>query len=416
MIKRFGALALSFLFLNFIFFSASTASAATLGPATTYAELSALAASASDGDVLLVSGTLDASGQEALSFPASVRITSQPGEPAAISGLRLRDAKVTFSEITLSDSLSVAGTSYIELARGVQITGASGTSGIAFDGNGSLLMDHSVSVTGGDAGAGISISHRGGDFYGNIDGVVRGGDGSTGGPGVIVSPLENAGAMMISGTIRGGDGTDVGGHALGLFDLSGNAYITVDSVVQGGSGSLGGDGIQLVSAGGLVSVGISGTVTGGQGRNYGGNGMILMNASDSASIRVSGELGGGDVTGVDAQPGTSLIIAGGSSSSHVLLDNCLMTDGVQLASVAEPTPEAIITPLPEITASAVDIAVLPTPPGETPEAEPSPDPTPTTLPTPENTAGPATPPEAEPTPTPLVATPSEAAEAEPLQP
>ncbi|MDO5378426.1 MAG: hypothetical protein Q4G52_08835 [Clostridia bacterium] len=415
MIKRVGALSLSFILLT-----ASPAYAATLGPATTYEELSSLAASAADGDILLVSGVLDASGQEALTSSSSIRISSQSGEAAVISGLRLRDAKVTFTDITLSDSLSVEGTSYIELAGGVSVTGASGGSGIAFDGNGSLLMERGVSVTGGASSAGISISHRGGDFYGGIDGIVRGGSGSTGGPGLVVSPLESSGAMMISGAIYGGEGTDVGGHALGLFELSGNAYITVDGIIQGGSGSLGGDGIQLVSAGDQVSVGISGTVTGGQGRNYGGNGMILMNAGGSSVVHVSGSLGGGNATGESAQPGTSLIIAGGSSSSHILLDDCLMTDGTLLSPTPEPTPEPPITPLPEITASAVEIAALPTPPGETeqPEADASPDIVPTTLPTPETTPSPdsATPSEAETTPTPSVATPAEAAQADAQQP
>lgn len=412
MIKRIGALSLSLLLFTLSF---SSAAAATLGPATTYDELLALAASASSGDVLLVSGTLDASGQQALTVSSSVRISSQSGETAVISGLRLRDARVIFSDITLSDSLSVEGTSHIELARGVDITGAAGGSGIAFDGNGSLLMDRGVSVTGGSASPGISISHRGGDFYGDIDGTVRGGDGSTGGLGLVVSPLETSGAMMISGAIYGGDGTEVGGHALGLFELSGNAYITVDGVVQGGSGSLGGDGIQLVSAGDQVSVGISGTVTGGQGQNYGGNAMILMNAGGSSTIHVSGALGGGDAVGEGAQPGTSLIIAGSSSASHMQLDDCLMTDGRLLSATPEPTPEPMITPLPEITSSAVEIATLPTPPGwgEPAEATASPDVTPTALPTPEATPLPdtATPSEAQTTPTPEVATPAEAAEA-----
>lgn len=409
--RLFRALSLSLLLLMLC---PPAAGASTLGPARTYEELLELAASASDGDVLLVSGALDAAGCEPLSVPASVKISSQSGENAVISGLRLRDSKVIFTDITLADSLNVEGTSYIELSRGVSVTGASGVSGLAFDGNGSLLLDRGVSVTGGSDSAGITISHRGGDFYGGIDGTVRGGGGSIGGLGLVVSPLESSGAMMISGAIYGGDGTDVGGHALGLFELSGNAYITVDGVLQGGSGTLGGDGIQLVSAGDQVSVGISGTVTGGQGRSYGGNAMILMNASGSSTIHVSGALGGGDVTGEHAQPGTSLIIAGNSSSSHMQLDNCLMTDGRFLAPTPEPTPEPLITPLPEITSSVIDIEALATPPVEADQPTSSPDINPTTLPTPEATPSPddATPPETQPTPMPEVATPAEAAEAE----
>lgn len=409
MMNLFRALSLSLLL---FLLCLPAAGASTLGPVRTYEELLELASSASDGDILLVSGALDAAGREPLSVSSSVQISSQSGENAVISGLRLRDARVTFADITLSDSLNVEGTSYIELGHGVSVTGASGVSGLAFDGNGSLLLDRSVSVTGGSASAGITISHRGGDFYGGIDGTVRGGDGSIGGLGLVVSPLESAGAMMISGAIYGGDGTDVGGHALGLFELSGNAYITVDGMLQGGSGTLGGDGIQLVSAGDQVSVGISGTVTGGQGRNYGGNAMILMNAGGSSVIHVSGALGGGDATGAHAQPGTSLIIAGNSSSSHMQLDDCLMTDGRLLAPTPEPTPEPLITPLPEITSSVVEIGKLPTPPGETGQPELTPDVTPTTLPTPETTPSPDGATSAETQPTPEIATPAEAAKAE----
>jgi len=141
--------------------------------------------------------------------------------------------------------------------------------------------------------------------------------------------------------------------------------------------------------------------------------MILMNAGGSSTIHVSGVLGGGDATGEHAQPGTSLIIAGNSSSSHMQLDNCLMTDGQLLAPTPVPTPEPLITPLPEITSSVVEIGELPTPPGEAIQPDPSPDVTPTSLPTPETTPAPddAASPEAQPTPMPDAATPAEASEA-----
>ena len=348
--------------------------AATLGPAGSYNELLELAAGAADGDIILISGRIAADSAPLVIRPAVTIRSAAPGA-ASISGLSISDSSVTFSGVVLENTLNVSGTSYIELKNGSSVTGAGGDSGIRFDGNGALLLGADCSVTGGSDGAGVSISHRSGDFYSSLEGTVTGGSGNTGGPGVVVSPLSRSGTMMISGEILGGSGEIIGGHALNLFDLSGNAYITVAGSVTGGSGEIGGDGIQLVSASDHVNVGITGSVKGGEGSGYGGDAMLLMNASGSASISLSGTLSGGNATQSDAQPGTSLLIVGDSTSARTRVDNCILEDGLLLSAAATPaatpapTPIPAVTPLPAITASLVLPTLLPERIEEEPEKE-----------------------------------------------
>lgn len=413
--NRFKALVLGVCFL-FIF--TSSASAAVLGPALTYEELRQLVSGAQDGDVILVSGALSGEGYDPLTCSASLTITSDSDSPATLSGVRLQDASIQFSSINLADSLSVSGTSHIELRSGVQITGAPGQSGLSFDGNGSLLMYPGAAVIGGEGGEGMIIRHRGGDFYGGIEGTVRGGDGTTGGAGLTISPLTDTGTLMISGAIEGGTGSAMGGQALNLYDLSGNAYVTVSGKLQGGSGAVGGDGVQLVAASGSVSVGIEAQISGGQGEAFGGDALILMNISGASSINLEGSLTGGDVTETGAQPGMSLLVVGETTASRTRVGDCHLQDGRDLAALnatptpsPEPTPVSDVTPLPEITSSMDEAVALPslepTPsptPAPTPTAEPTEEPTaqPTVQPTAEPTVEPTSEPTAEPTAEPTV--------------
>lgn len=363
MLKRLWALSLASIIL---LLSVSGACAQTLGPADTFEALHELLRSAQDGDVILVSGNLSADGQEPLCAASSVRIASVDGQIASISGLHLRDASISFDHIRLTDTLAIDGSSNVQLGNAVTVSGGDAQSGIRFSGNGTLIVERGCVVEGGREGDGIDIRHSGGDFYGSIEGHVVGGSGSVGGAGVVISPLSEAGAIMITGTIQGGRGSSLGGHALNLYDLSGNAYVTVDGTLQGGEGSVGGDGIQLISADGNVNVGIGGEVKGGSGESFGGTALILMNASGSASFNLSGSFSGGDALDSGAQPGASLQLVGDSTAIRTRIGDCILEDGRPFAGDASPEPTEqpllpSITPLPEISSSIEDVTTLETP-------------------------------------------------------
>lgn len=336
----------------------SSAFAQTLGPVSSFDELSQAIASAQDGDVILLSGEISATDEEPLSTSASVRLKSESG--AVVRGLRLKDAAIAFTGIAFEEGLVVDGTSHISLGSGVTVTGADECAALSFSGSGALIVERGCEIEGGSGAPGISIRHEGGEFYSSIEGHVAGGDGSSGGAGMIVSPLKEGAAVMITGTIQGGSGTSLGGHALNLYDLSGNAYITVGGTLQGGAGSIGGDGIQLVSTSDNVSVGISGQIKGGQGESHGGNALILMNAEGASSVNLSGYFSGGDGIGDDAQPGTSLHLVGDDASLRARIDNCILEDGKHLRP--SPAPEAAPAPEP---------AEIPEPADTTGEATPS---------------------------------------------
>lgn len=348
MIKRIRAFSFA---LWMVFFSCSSAFAQTFGPVSSYDELRSAVACAQSGDTILLSGEISAESSEPLSTSAFIHLKSETG--AVVRGLRLQNAALAITDIVLEDGLTVDGTSQISLGSGVTVSGADGSAALAFSGNGALIVERSCEIEGGAGAPGISIRHDGGEFYSSIEGCVTGGDGSSGGAGMIVSPLKEGGAVMITGSIKGGSGTSVGGHALNLYDLSGNAYITVGGTLQGGDGAIGGDGIQLVSASDNVSVGISGQVKGGQGESYGGNALILMNAEDASSVNLSGHFSGGDAIGDGAQPGTSLNLVGDSAPLRTRIDNCILEDGKHLRPAAEPQPTPDVTALPEITGEPV---------------------------------------------------------------
>lgn len=362
----------------FLLLSPITSSyAATLGPAQTYDDLRELLASADRGDIILVSGAISADDNVPLHTTSSVRLSSSDGTPSSISGLRLQDASVSFADITLCDSLIVGGTSHIQLASDVSVSGAYGLSGLSFTGNGTLIIDPGCSVTGGSEGDGISISHSGGEFYASIEGNVQGGSGASGGSGVTIAPLSSHSAVMIAGSIQGGSGSSLGGHALNLYNLSGNAYVTVDANLRGGDGVIGGNGIQLVAARDRVNVGIDGKIKGGRGESYGGDALILMNAEGASSFQLSGTFSGGDASGRSAQPGTSLQLVGDSTAAHTHVVDCILEDGMRVASSTFPSSVGTptVTPLPEIETSIRSIEFLTTPPYESQET-PSQDATP----------------------------------------
>jgi len=149
--KRFKAFVLSVCLILSLSFSAS---AATHGPATSYKQLLDLAEKAQEGDVLLVSGSLSAEGYSPLSPQGYLLIQSVSGDPATLRSMQLADARISFSNIHIEDSLSITGTSHIELSDGVSVKGAPGKSGVWFDGSGSLLVYPGCVVTGGEGGDG----------------------------------------------------------------------------------------------------------------------------------------------------------------------------------------------------------------------------------------------------------------------
>ena len=322
MIVRIWALALSFLFFICI---ALSSLAATHGPVESIDELRSLLIDAASGDTVLIRGNLSASDSPALSTSAFVRIQSDGS--ASISGLRLKDASISFSDIAITDTLSVSGTSHVYLGRNVSVTGSSGNAGLSFSGSGTLIVEAGTGIRGGSGAAGLSIRHQGGEFFGSIEGSISGGSGLDGGVGMVVSPLQNNGALMITGSFVGGDGNGAGGHALTLYELSGTAYITVDGRLKGGGGSIGGDGIQIVSARDTVNVGISGQTKGGPGSSYGGDALVLLNVQDASAFHISGHFSGGDAMNKDAQPGTSIQLVGNAAAARARIENCILEDG-----------------------------------------------------------------------------------------
>lgn len=386
--RRIWTLVLSFIILATTTLSAS---ASVLGPTLSYEELRSLIAGASEGDTILVSGEIHAQNQSPLCADTFVHLRADGS--STISGLSIANSSLSVSGITLTDTLSITGTSHIQLGKGVSISGASGSVGLSFHGNGALIIERGCTIEGGSCSTGASISHSNGEFYASIEGSILGGSGVSGGTGLVISPLRDNGAVMITGSIEGGKGDTTGGHALNLYDLRGNAYITVDGRLEGGSGSIGGDGIQLVSASDNVSVGISGTIKGGSGKNYGGDALILMNAQDASSFHISGHFAGGDGISENAQPGTSIQLVGNAAATRARIDNCILEDGKSFR--ATPAPAVTATPDP-----TMEPEVEPTPTAEptlnpVPEATATPDAVPTTVPITEPSVAPSTSPSEE---------------------
>lgn len=324
------------------------ADADTLGPAASYAELHDLLLKASSGDTIVISDDISALDAPPLHIPVSVRIKSDDSD--AIRGLQLVDSSVAFSDISMTDTLSISGTSHILLGKNVFVTGSpAGTAALSFSGCGTLIVEGGCTIAGSSGSDALSIQHQGGEFYGSIEGIIRGGSGTTGGSGLIISPLQNNGALMITGSISGGDGDHIGGHALNLYDLSGNACITVDGHMTGGSGLIGGNGIQIVSTRDNVSVGVNGFAKGGSGENYGGDALILMNPQDASSFHISGHFSGGDALGEGGHPGTSIQLVGNAAAARARIENCILEDGKPFKPTPMPTAAPTLVPTAEPT-------------------------------------------------------------------
>ena len=333
MFKCIHLFALIFL-LHIIIFSPALGD--VLGPATSYEALSSLLLDASDGDIILVSGEIEASDSTPLSTQSVVHIRSD--ESAVIHALRLHNASVNFSSVSFSDSLVVSGDSHIQLGRRVSIFGSPQKPALSFSGSGTLIIENGCSIEGGLNSPGVFINHQSGEFYGSIEGRIRGGEGTNGGAGLLISPLQNNGAVMITGVIEGGAGDGTGGHALNLYNLSGNAYVTIDGNLRGGSGAIGGNGIQIVSVSDTVTIGVEGQAKGGSGTSHGGNALILMNAQDASSFRISGLFSGGDAVAEHASPGTSLRLVGDTVAARARIENCILEDGRSFKATPVPSP------------------------------------------------------------------------------
>lgn len=384
MTKRIGALALSICLMLAVF---CPALGAQLGPVSTYDDLLLLASSAANGDTLLISGTVIAT--PVVPLTTNVQIQIHGMDDASLVSLALHNANVVFSNLTLTDGLTITGESYVQLEHGVSVLGSAGQRAVDFTGSGALLLDPGSEAFGGDSASGVQIAHTGGDLYISIDGKVVGGAGETGGTAVIIDPLGNSGAAMITGELIGGAGSEFGGNALDLHNLSGNALITVDGHLTGGAGSIGGSGLQLITAEDSVNAGLGGRIIGGTGKTYGGDAAMLMNVSGAASIALSGSLIGGNATAANATPGQSLKLLGKTTAMHTLVADCVLQDGQLVYATST------ITPLPEIPSSAEE-------PEATPVPEIKPLPTLTPIDSVEPTVEPSATPTIEPTTTPTV--------------
>lgn len=407
-------------------------SIALAGAITTYDDLVEAAATAEDGDVLLLEGEIVAGGR-ALSSARRVVLKSVEGGEAEIKGLQLSDADIAFSGVVLSGGLRVSGESYVELLPGTSVRGASGQDAVYFEGIGSLTIESGASVRGGKAANAVTVRGSGGDVHVAVHGELHGGGGADGGAGLQVENLAGASSVVVSGDVRGGAASGIGGNAVNLYSLGGETNAILAGDVRGGDGRVGGSAVQIVGLTDSVNAALGGSAVGGNGSDFGGDTVVVMNVQSGASITVAGSLSAGNVPETGERPGVSLRIVDEISAGHVSLEDAHLRDGeIVPAGVETPTPEPTATPMPTpvpgITAS-VPVATLPPdeaePDGEptgTPTAEPTGAPTqtptqaptqaptqePTGAPTAEPTRAPTEAPTQEPTPTQAPATPSEA--------
>ena len=343
-----------------------TGQSVVLGPAEDYPGLLSLAQQAQNGDIVTIRGLIDASSGIPLSTSSWITLTSGDASPSVIYGLNVSNASVTMSNVHLADSLFIDGNSDVELQNNVSIQGSRFNSALTFSGSGQLIIDPSCHIIGEEGAAGVTISQTSGAFYGALEGEITGGRGSTGGAGVIISPLRENGILLISGQVAGGSGSDMGGNGANLYGIASNAYISIAGMLSGGAGEVGGDGIQIISPGDNTIIGVNATVSGGQGNSYGGNGIILMNANGASSISLSGHFMGGDTTAPQSEPGQSVLLVG-DSYLHTNIGDCLLLDGSsRYVSPVEETPVPTATPVPLLTEVPATVpveepAVLPDP-------------------------------------------------------
>ena len=321
----------------------------TYGPAQSLRELTETMQALRKDDVLLVRGTIttrdDASGE-----PVVIR---SPGRNnVRIRGLHLEDARITFENVILEDSLTASGDCEIILRSGTEVIGGRKKPGIVFSGSGRLLMEPGSRASGGEEAPGLSIRHASGEFYAGLEGTILGGGGVNGGAGVHVSSLGEKGILLLDGDVQGGTGEALGGNALDLYRLSANAFVSVTGRYTGGRGKIGGDGIQVVSMGERSCVVLSGHITGGAGDIYGGNALLFMSAGGSSSVGItSGFLTGGNVHTENGRPGKSVLVTDSITAGHMIISDCFLQDG----SVTEQTRKTV---LPMITSSIDEIGEI----------------------------------------------------------
>ena len=393
------------------------------GVITTYEDLVAAAASAADGDVLVLEGEITAD-TKALTSARRVVLKPVEGGEAEIKGLKVSDADLAFSGIVLSGGLRVSGESYIELLPGTLVRGASGQEAVLFEGTGSFTVDSGATVQGGKSANAVTVKGKGGDVHIAVHGDVQGGDGDEdGGAGLQVENLAGVSSVVVSGDVRGGSGSGIGGNAVNLYSLSGETSAILGGSTRGGDGRVGGNAVQIVGLGGSANAALGGRASGGDGTDFGGDTLVVMNVQSSAAVSVAGSLSAGNIPESGERPGVSLRIVDEQSTQHVTLEDAHLRDGEIIPEGVEtPTPEPTATPMPTpvpgITAS-VPVATLPPHVTTEPEAPavPTPEPTqqPTEAPTGQPTQSPTEAPSQEPTQRPTAAptqeppaTPSEA--------
>ena len=391
--RKCAALMLTLLFLPSI---------ALAGEITTYDDLVAAAATAADGDVLLLEGEIVAGGR-ALSSARRVVLKSVEGGEAEIKGLQLSDADVAFSGVLLSGGLRVSGESYVELLPGTNVRGASGQDAVFFEGIGSLTIESGATVQGGKAANAVTVRGSGGDVHVAVHGALHGGGGADGGAGLQVENLSGASSVVVSGDVRGGTASGIGGNAVNLYSLGGETNAILAGEVRGGDGRVGGSAVQIVGLTDSVNAALGGSAVGGNGSDFGGDTVVVMNVQSGASVTVAGSLSAGNVPETGERPGVSLRIVDEISANHVSIEGAHLRDGeIVPAGVETPTPEPTATPMPTpvpgITAS-VPVATLPPIQTTEPEEPVTPDPTeaPTETPTQEPTEAPTEAPTQEPT-------------------
>ena len=375
------------------------------GVITTYEDLVAAAASAADGDVLVLEGEITAD-TKALTSARRVVLKPVEGGEAEIKGLKVSDADLAFSGIVLSGGLRVSGESYIELLPGTLVRGASGQEAVLFEGTGSFTVDSGATVQGGKSANAVTVKGRGGGVPVASPGDVGGGVGDEdGGAGLQVENLAGVSSVVVSGDVRGGSGSGIGGNAVNLYSLSGETSAILGGNTRGGDGRVGGNAVQIVGLGGSANAALGGRATGGDGTDFGGDTLVVMNVQSSAAVSVAGSLTAGNIPESGERPGVSLRIVDEQSTQHVTLEDAHLRDGEIIPEGVEtPTPEPTATPMPTpvpgITAS-VPVATLPPLVTTVPEepAEPTPEPTqqPTEAPTGQPTQSPTEAPSQEPT-------------------
>lgn len=375
---------------------AFTGTGSALAQIDSYSALLEAVSQASDDDILIISGTIEAQASDPpLRSDASLIIRGVENNPAELIGLRIDSMNVGFSNVQFSNGLDIQGDSHVRLMSGTRAQGASGLSAITMTGSGTLQIDRDSVVVGGanagsQGGDGIVLSAHSGGLQVVIEGDVSGGEGRTGGNALTLSGLNDHSSADISGTLCGGEGSHTGGNAINLYDFSDAASVSLSGLITGGSGGrTGGNAIQIVNVSDNAAVELSGRARGGDGASFGGDTVIAMNVT--GSLVLTGQFRGGDVSSTGERPGAAVLLLDAQTTENTTLAGAQLEDGQVLppSATPEPSPE----PTPDSTPEQLTPALSPEP---TPELTPEP--------TREPTDAPSAEPDDE-----VVATPDEAA-------